>query len=181
MGNETSHFRDDGAEFSRKLRRGRRATAMCVSLLTTRDERGRYYGLAVTNPSQLSASLPSVMVAVDRHALPSSAISISSLYCLNQISISDLERLNCFSGNDILDTDLQSEVLRIGLYGLPYLETAATSYFCRVIGAHDYGDQTIFVGRIEGIRLKHDIDPARADPLIWMNGGPVRLAGRELL
>jgi flavin reductase (DIM6/NTAB) family NADH-FMN oxidoreductase RutF len=94
---------------------------------------------------------------------------------------SRLERLDRFDRNDFLEANHEREVWRIGLYGLPYLETAATSYFCRVIGAHDYGDQTIFVGRIEGVRLNQDIDPAHADPLIWMNGGPVRLAGREML
>jgi flavin reductase (DIM6/NTAB) family NADH-FMN oxidoreductase RutF len=181
MGDETSHFRGDDAEFSRKLRRGMRATAMCVSLLTTRDEHGRYYGLAVTNPSQLSATPPSMVVAVDRHALPCSAINISSLYCLNHVSSGDLDRLDRFDRNDFLEANHETDPWRIGLFGLPYLETAATSYFCRVIGAHDYGDQTIYVGRIEGVRLNQDIDPAHADPLIWMNGGPVRLAGREML
>lgn len=181
MGNETSHFRDDGADFSRKLRQGMRATAMCVSILTTRDRQGHCFGQAVANPVQFSASFPSVMVAVDRLSSPCAAISMSGLFCLNHISSRDIDCLDRFVRSDCLAGQHGREPWSVGLYGLPYLETAATTYFCRVIGAHDYGDKTIFIGKIEGVRLDEDMDAAHGDPLIWMNGGPVRLAGREML
>lgn len=179
MGHETSHFRNDGADFSRKLRQGMRTTAMCVSILTTRDENGDCFGLAVTNPVQVSASFPSMVVTVDRSHSSCEAIGTSGLYCLNHISSRDIDCLEYFDRSD--GSAAVRKPSSIGLYGLPYVDAASISYFCRVIGAHDYGGQTIFVGRIEGIRLNEDINPAHADPLIWMNGGPVRLAGREML
>jgi flavin reductase (DIM6/NTAB) family NADH-FMN oxidoreductase RutF len=174
-----SHFERNHAEFGEKLRKGFRASAISVSLLTTRDEEGHYHGLAVTSAAPLSTSHPSIIVAVNQNASAYSTIQDSGLYCLNHITSNDLELLDRFCRSDMRASRFASYAWRCGLHGLPYLETATGSYFCRVIGSHDYGDHTVFVGRIEGVRLKDHGAVRNAAPLIWMNGAPRRLAEHE--
>jgi len=179
MYNAVSHFQSDEIEFSEKLRKGLRSSAISVSLLTTRDLQGIYHGLAVTGAVPLSTSLPSIMVAINRSASSYPAIQESNLYCINQITSRDMEILDRFCRRDMRARRFASCSWRPGLHGLPYLETAKTSFFCRVLGTHDYGDHTVFVGRIEGIRLGDNLEPGHADPIIWINGAPARLAERQ--
>jgi flavin reductase (DIM6/NTAB) family NADH-FMN oxidoreductase RutF len=179
MYNAVSHFQSDEIEFSEKLRKGLRSSAISVSLLTTRDLQGTYHGLAVTGAVPLSTSLPSMIVAINRSASSYPAIQESNLYCINQITSKDMEILDYFCRSDMRDRRFQSCSWRSGLHGLPYLETATTSFFCRVRGTHDYGDHTVFVGRIEGVSLGDQVDPEKVDPIIWINGAPARLTERR--
>jgi len=174
-----SHFERNESDFGEKLRKGLRATAINVSLLTTRDEEGGYHGLAVTSAAPLSTTMPTMMVAVSQSASPYSTIQDSQLYCLNHITSNDMELLDRFCRGDMRLTRFNSSSWRCGLHGLPYLETSPSSYFCRVIGSHHYGDHTVFVGRIEGIWLSEANDVEDFDPVIWINGAPRRLAERE--
>jgi flavin reductase (DIM6/NTAB) family NADH-FMN oxidoreductase RutF len=174
-----SHFEKNQAEFGEKLRKGFRASAISVSLLTTRDDEGRYHGLAVTSAAPLSMSLPSIMVAVNQSASAYPAIQDSCFFCLNHITSNDMELLDRFCRSDMRASRFASYAWRCGLHGLPYLETATSSFFCRVIGSHDYGDHTVFVGKIEGVWLKDHGAARDPAPLIWMNGAPRRLAEHE--
>lgn len=176
----TSHFLEDEAEFAAKLRRGTRATATCISLVTTRDQKGRSHGLAVSSAVQLPTALPTMMVAVRQSTASCAVIQLSNLYCFNQISRMDLPVLQRFSRNEFSDMEFSSEPWRKGLYDLPYLETATMSFFCRVIDAHRYEDQTVFVGRIEGVRLAENIDRPECGPLMWRNGAPISFAAGEV-
>lgn len=174
-----TQFAECDAEFDESIRRALRSTAVTVSLLTTRDSKGRYHGLAVTAAVPFSTQSPSIVVAVQRSASAYSAILEGGEFCLNQISSSDIELLDSFCRSDLRETRFSSPAWRPGHSGLPYLETANTSFFCKVRGAHNYDDQTIFVGKIEAIRLNERIALGDQAPLIWINGGPVRLSARE--
>ncbi len=77
------------------------------------------------------------------------------------------------------DKRFDSSKWQEGFEGLPYLETAATNFFCGVVGAHDYDDHTVFVVSIEGVRLNNRLQAAETAPLIWINGGPARAFGRD--
>ena len=173
-----SHFQSNEAEFAEKLRKGLRSSAISVSLLTTRDTEGKYHGHAVTGAVPISTSQPSIMVAMSRSTSSFGAIEESNLYCINQITSKNMEILDCFCRSDMVARRFTSYYWKSGLHGLPYLENARTSFFCRVMGKHDYDNQTVFVGRIEGVWLGGDLDPEGVDPIIWINGAPARLAER---
>ncbi|SFU16819.1 flavin reductase family protein [Mesorhizobium sp. YR577] len=172
------HFQRNESEFGEKLRKGLRASAISVSLLTTRDNEGGYHGLAVTNAAPFSTAMPTMMVAVSQSASSYATIQDSRLYCLNHITSNDMAILDRFCRSDMRSTRFSSNAWQRGLHDLPYLETATSSFFCSVIGAHDYGDHTVFVGRIEGIWLREHSEED-FDPVIWINGAPRRLAERE--
>jgi flavin reductase (DIM6/NTAB) family NADH-FMN oxidoreductase RutF len=174
-----SHFLGDETEFGQKLRKGFRASAVSVSLLTTKDSAGGYQGTAVTATAPVSMSLPSLMVALNHTAATHSAVQASSLYCLNHIAGTDLDLLDRFCRSGTRAGQFSDEGWCCGLHDLPYLETATSSFFCRVIGSHDYGDHTVFVGRIEGVRLSDPTNEGDFDPVIWVNGAARRLTERQ--
>lgn len=169
---------DSDVEFSETLRKGLRGTAVNISLLTTRDPEGRYHGLAVTSAVPFSTQSPSMIVAVSHAASAYPAIRESRMYCLNHITSKDIELLDRFSRSDLRASRFTNGNWRAGLHGLPYLATATASFFCTVTSAQVHEDQTVLIGRIEGVRLAESSGAQECDPLIWINGGPAKLAGR---
>jgi flavin reductase (DIM6/NTAB) family NADH-FMN oxidoreductase RutF len=179
MPDVTAMSREGDAEFSDQLRMALRGTAVNVALLTTRDRAGTYHGLAVTTAVPFSAHRPAMIVAVRHSASAYPAIRDCGYFCLNHIAADDIDILDRFSRSDLRSSRFVSSRWKVGLHGLPYLESATTCYFCDVSGAHAHEDQTVFIGRIEGVRLGEDPFHRERDPLIWVNGHAARLSGRE--
>jgi flavin reductase (DIM6/NTAB) family NADH-FMN oxidoreductase RutF len=175
---EGQFCRQGDACFAEVLRAGLRATAVNVSLLTTRDAAGHYHGLAVTTAVPFATLEPSMIVAVAHQASAYPAISDSGVFCLNQITNRDIELLDRFCRSDLRASRFASAEWRADTGGLPYLKGALASFFCRVTSSHELEDQTVFISRIEGVRLGQRSAEDDVDPLIWINGGPARLAGR---
>ena len=177
MSEHATLCREGESDFSDSLRRALRGTAVNVSLLTTRDRAGGYHGLAVTTAVPFATNRPAMIVAVNHSASAYPAIRESGYFCLNLISTDEIDLLDRFCRSDLRASRFTSEKWTAGLHGLPYLERATTCYFCDVQGAHAHEDQTVFIGRIDGVRVGED--PCDRDPLIWINGRAAKLAGRE--
>jgi flavin reductase (DIM6/NTAB) family NADH-FMN oxidoreductase RutF len=163
--------------FAEKLRQSMRASAISVSLVTTRDEDGSCYGMAVTSANSLSMEPPSMMVAINRSASSYPVLMRSGAFCLNMIHNGQMEMLDLFCRSEKRDVRFTSPEWKSGLYNLPYLDTAIANLFCRVDETHDYGTHTVFFGRIEDIRTSPSVETA--DPLIWINGAPAHLGAEQ--
>jgi flavin reductase (DIM6/NTAB) family NADH-FMN oxidoreductase RutF len=166
-------------DFSETLRMALRGTAVNISLLTTCDRSGSYHGLAVTTAVPFATLRPAMIVAVGHNASAYPAIRDSGYFCLNQIAADEIDLLDRFSRSDLRASRFTSGRWKAGLHGLPYLESSTASFFCDVQGAHAHEGQTVFIGRIEGVRLGDDPFQRERDPLIWINGHAAKLAGRE--
>ena len=169
---------DGDPDFSENLRMALRGTPVNVSILTTRDRAGVFHGLAVTTAVPFSTYRPAMIVAVKHSASAYPAICECNYFCLNHIAAEDIDLLDRFSRSDQRSSRFASGRWSTGPHGLPYLESATASFFCDVQGAHAHEDQTVFIGRICGVRQRHDGNGSR-EPLIWINGRAARLAGRE--
>lgn len=170
--------RESDPEFCESLRTALRALPVNVSILTTRDRAGVDHGLAVTTAVPFSTYHPAMIIAIKHSASAYPAIRDSNYFCLNQIAADDVDLLDRFSRSDLRSQRFVSGQWSEGLYGLPYLDSATACFFCDVQGAHAHEDQTVFIGRIVGVRRATDgIDQRK--PLIWINGQAARLARRE--
>ncbi|MGP9790910.1 flavin reductase family protein [Roseinatronobacter sp. NSM] len=169
---------DGDPEFSEVLRTALRATAVNVSILTTRDRAGLNHGLAVTTAVPFSTYRPAMIVAVKHSASAYPAIRDRSYFCLNQIAADEIDLLEQFSRSDLRSSRFTTGRWSVGPGDLPYLDSALTCFFCDVHGAHAHADQTVFIGQIIGVRLGQYRN-AQRDPLMWINGRAARLAGRE--
>lgn len=172
--------RDDDAEFSESLRKALRGTIVNVSILTARDRSGACHGLAVTTAVPFSTHRPAMIVTVKHSASAFPAICDSNYFCLNQIAADEIDLLDRFSRSDLRSSRFTTGRWSVGPFGLPYLDSAMTCFFCEVQGKHAHEDQTVFIGRIVGVKLT-DSDKDDRDPLMWVNGRVARLAGREYM
>jgi len=178
MSNPALPCREADPDFSESLRTALRGTPVNVSILTTRDRGGINHGLAVTTAVPFSTHRPAMIVAVKHSASAYPAIRDSSYFCLNQIAAEEIDLLDRFSRSDLRAQRFATGRWSVGPHGLPYLDSATACFFCDVQGAHAHEDQTVFIGRIIGVKLGSDDDDCR-DPLIWINGQAARLAGKE--
>lgn len=170
--------KDVDPDFLDSIRQALRATPVNVSILTTKDRAGVNHGLAVTTAVPFSSHRPAMIVAVKHSASAYPAIRDSSYFCLNQIAADEIELLDRFSRSDLRAQRFSNGRWSAGPHGLPYLDSAIACFFCDVQGAHAHEDQTVFIGRIVGVKLGSDRPEVR-EPLIWINGRAARLAGRE--
>lgn len=169
--------RESDPEFCKDLRKALRALPVNVSILTTRDRAGVAHGLVVTAAVPFSTYRPAMILAVKHSASAYPSIRDSNFFCLNQIAADDVDLLDQFSRSDLRSQRFVSGQWSEGLYGLPYLDSATACFFCDVQGAHAHEDQTVFIGRIEGVRCGSN-DNDQREPLIWINGQAARLSRR---
>jgi len=170
--------RESDPEFSESLRTALRGTPVNVSILTTRDRAGVNHGIAVTTAVPFSTNRPAMIVAVKHNASAYPAIGDSNYFCLNQIAADELDLLDRFSRSDLRSSRFATGRWSLGPHGLPYLDSAMACFFCDVQGAHAHEDQTVFIGRIVGVKLADQDNRLRA-PLLWINGRAARLDGKE--
>lgn len=169
---------DMDPEFSENLRTALRGVPVNVSILTTQDRAGVNHGLAVTTAVPFSTDRPAMIVAVKHGASAYPAICDSNYFCLNQIAAEEIDLVDQFGRSDLRSARFASGRWSVGPYGLPYLDSASACFFCDVEGSHAHEDQTVFIGRIVGVKLG-GAGQDRREPLIWINGQAARLAGKE--
>jgi flavin reductase (DIM6/NTAB) family NADH-FMN oxidoreductase RutF len=136
------------------------------------------HGIAVTTAVPFSTYRPAIIVAVKHSASAYPAIRDSNYFCLNQIAADEIDLLDRFSRSDLRSSRFATGRWSVGPFGLPYLDSATTNFFCDVQGAHAHEAQTVFIGRIVGVRLGNCGNDKR-DPLMWINGRAARLVGKE--
>lgn len=182
MINQARSCQVGGPEFSENLRMALRGTAVNVSILTTRDRADVNHGLAVTTVVPFSCYNPAMIVAVKHSASAYPAICNSNYFCLSQIAAEEIDLLDRFGRSDQRSSRFAAGLWSTGPCGLPYLDNAMACFFCEVQGAHAHEDQTVFIGRIVGVRLGSQLGSDGNDsrePLIWLDGRAARLAERE--
>lgn len=161
-----------------RFRASMRAAATSISLVTSSDAEGHFYGMAATSWASMSMDPPSMLVAINRSASVHAVIATSGRYCLNLMRDNHSEILERFSRSDMRHLRFSPEHWRRSASGLPVLRDALASQLCTVEASYDYGTHTIFVGRVDDVVLP---EGARGmTPLIWMNGARALLAEHRL-
>lgn len=161
-----------------KFKTSMRAAAASISLLTARDAKGDYHGMAVTSWASLSMNPPSMMVAVNQAASVHRIISESRRFCLNLMCNAQDGILEEFSRSDLRHKRFKADHWRESQLGLPVLRDALSSQVCSVEAAHDYGTHTIFIGRVEEVFVDFP-DLKSRQPLIWCNGSRAGLTFKD--
>jgi flavin reductase (DIM6/NTAB) family NADH-FMN oxidoreductase RutF len=118
-----------------------------VTIVTTRDERGRPYGLTANAVTSLSLSPPLLLVCVDRKAESHPHFIASGVFVLNILSEAqeELSRRFAVSGGEKF-RDLPHH---LGRLGTPVLEGTLGHLECRIVETHEGGDHVIHVGEVE--------------------------------
>ena len=147
-------------DFKQAMRR----LAATVAIITSRRD-GEWIGMAATAVSAVSADPPSLVIGVNKSASLHDALVISRSFCVNLLTPPHNDLVPPFSGKS-----KGQERFAFGRWeghasGVPFLTDALASLFCQVDAELSYGSHTLFVGRVEAIRMAE-----ATDPLIWQDG-----------
>lgn len=154
-------------EFRRLL--GHFATG--VTIVTTSDADARPTGLTVSAFASLSLDPPLVLVCVAHKAQSYPALRERGRFAVNMLSADQLELSRRFATTRLDKFD--GVAYRPSPSGLPLLHGALAWIECVTVAAHDEGDHTVFVGRVE-----HG-DAGAGEPLLYYRGTYKRL-GEEV-
>ncbi len=146
----------------RDLRRALGTFATGVTIITTRDDAGRLYGLTANSFNSVSLDPPLVLWSLSRRAGSYPAFQSATHFGVNVLAGEHRELCarfaqphpDKFAGIDY----------RLGYYGVPLITGAAAHFECRIEHRYDGGDHVIFVGRVE--RYDYELKP----PLLFCHG-----------
>ena len=149
---------DDATELRDAFKAAMRRFAATVTIITVSDADSRF-GMTATAVASVSASPPAILVCVNRAASIHGNMQMGTPFCVNLLG-RDHECLSLAFGGQV-STDQRFSVgsWQLDTRGRPYLTDAQANLFCVVDGKLSYGTHTIFVGRVDAIRLHGETRP----------------------
>jgi len=152
-----------------ELRRVMGCFATGVTVITTRDQTGRPYGLTANAVTSLSLEPPLLLICVDRKAETFPHFFDSKIFVLNILAEDqeDISRRFAKTGGD----KFTGVRYRIGRLDTPILEGTLGHVECRIIETLEGGDHVIHVGEVE------EADAGEGRPLLFFRGKYHHLRG----
>ena len=149
---------DGATELRDVFKAAMRRFAATVTIITVGDADSRF-GMTATAVASVSASPPAILVCVNRAASIHGNMLMGTPFCVNLLG-RDHECLSLAFGGQV-STDQRFSVgsWQLDTRGRPYLTDAQANVFCVVDGKLSYGTHTIFVGRVDAIRLHGETRP----------------------
>lgn len=147
-----------------------------LTSLATGDGRGApvAWGTTVNAFSSVSLDPPLVLVCIGRERSIHPVIARSGRFAINILAEDAQALSDCFAGAPV--TPSRAEFCGAshhpGPLGQPILDEAVAAFECSVEAAHDAGDHTIFIGRVESAEA-HTDQPAF--PLLYYRGHYLRI------
>lgn len=133
------------------LRKIRGLFASGVTVATTVHE-GKLRGVTVSAFAAVSLDPPLVLIALANGAESKDWIAGSGLFAVNILSDEQEFLSERFAARaPIVNTRFDGVPYHTAITGSPILVDSLAWYDCRVEAAHDGGDHTIFIGRVEAV------------------------------
>jgi flavin reductase (DIM6/NTAB) family NADH-FMN oxidoreductase RutF/nitroreductase len=146
----------------RKAMRCLAATVCVVSI----DDGGEWNGMTATSVTSVSMDPASMLVCINHTASLHQRLQKGVRLCVNVLKTSQAPLAGAFSTSKIkgaqrfANGDWQADDS-----GLPYLADAQANMFCTIDLAVPYGTHTIFVAKVDGVRVME-----RVAPLLYQDG-----------
>jgi len=151
-----------------ELRRVMGHFATGVTVITTRDESGRPFGLTANAVTSVSLTPPLILVCVDKTADTYPYFDRSRVFAVNILSDGQEGISRRFATTGI------EKFEGIGYHrtetGCAVLDDAVGHMDCRIVDSYDAGDHTIYMGEV----LSADANDV--PPLLFYRGGYRKLA-----
>lgn len=152
------------AELAAAFKGAMRRLAATVTVISTGDG-GERQGMTATAVTSVTADPPAILVCVNQSASLHPVMTNGTRFCVNLLNNAHADVAGAFGGRlqgaarfsagDWSDNDK----------GVPFLTDAQANIFCTVDALMIYGTHTIFVGKVDSVRLFGDIAP-----LIYQDG-----------
>lgn len=151
-------------EISEGFRLAMRRLATTVALITA-GSGDRWAGMAATAVMSVSVSPPTLLIAVNRNASIHPIISEDNAFCVNLLAEMHGNLVSIFSGQEKGRDRFEHGNWIVHPSGLPILQDSLSTIVCRVSHQIEVSTHTLFIGNIEYVNHKNDINP-----LIWLDG-----------
>jgi len=146
------------------MKRALRRFARSVAVVTAAPD-GRGVAMSATAVSEISLSPPAMLVCVNRAAGMHAALRAGAPFCINLLHASQAEISRVCGGGARGEDRFSIGCWEMAAPGVPILVEAQANFLCTHELRTDYGTHTIFIGRVEKVLLRGDIDP-----LLYVDG-----------
>lgn len=139
-----------------------------VTIVTTTDSDGRWWGFTASSFSSLSIDPPLILVCLARSACCHPVFTSAASFRVNVLGPQH-EALAARFGTKSADKFAGLEtVFRPAADGLPVLDDALVSLHCRIVDQAAGGDHTILIASVEDAHVRPDGKPAvNVDRRYW--------------
>lgn len=149
-----------------------RRFAVSVSIITIADAKTRA-GMTATAVSSVSLDPPSLLVCVNRKARLHVDMHRGRRFCVNMLTNDQSALSSAFGGRLPADERFKLGTWLVQGIDPPHLSEAQANVFCTVDALFDYGSHTIFIGKVESVRLSGE-----CRPLVYADGRYCSLLAR---
>ena len=133
---ETQHFRAALSQF-----------ATGVTIITTRDQDGSFFGLTASSFNSVSLTPPLVLWSLGQKSRSMPLFAENSHYVINVLAADQAELAERFASR--LDDRFSGVDFSLSQNGLPILGGVSAWFECHNRSRHPEGDHVIFVGEVE--------------------------------
>ncbi len=133
-----------------------------VTVVTTKDSDGNFFGITVSAFSSVSIEPPLILVCIDRKAGSHHAFQETKTFIVNILHENQQAISNQFASK--LEDKFAGIEYTHGIENIPILQGALVNLECRLKDTFESGDHTIFVGEIENAIINE------GNPLVYFNG-----------
>jgi flavin reductase (DIM6/NTAB) family NADH-FMN oxidoreductase RutF len=148
----------DGAELRHFA--GRFATG--ITVITTRDKAGKFYGLTMNAVSCVTLTPPTFMICVDEKSTSLAPMLESGVFAINILAWNQQDISNTFASKG---EDKFSKVpYELGLLEVPLISDALASAEFRIAKTYPAGDHLIILGEAQSMRVIEN------NPLLYYHG-----------
>jgi flavin reductase (DIM6/NTAB) family NADH-FMN oxidoreductase RutF len=137
-----------------------------VTIITTRDENGAFFGLTASSFNSVSLNPPLVLWSLSQTARSMPLFSANSHYVINVLAADQAQLAERFASR--IEDRFEGVEFDLSDTGLPILHGCAAWFECHNRSRYPEGDHVIFVGEVE--RYAYEAKP----PLIYHAGKFVR-------
>ena len=133
-----------------------------VTVVTTKDSRGKLLGITVSAFCSVSLSPPMVLICIEKTAGSHYAFEESNVFIVNILregSAAMSERFASLHEDKFTGIDFKR-----GIEGVPIIDDALAVLECHVKFAYHGGDHSIFVGEVENVKVDN------GQPLLYFRG-----------
>jgi flavin reductase (DIM6/NTAB) family NADH-FMN oxidoreductase RutF len=146
-----------------RFRQSMRRLAATVCVISCKRD-GLRLGITVTSVTPLSFSPMSILACVNKSTSINAPLKDVGRYCINLLRTFHADVSTSFSGGLP-----QEERFNVGswaeLEGVPYLQDAQASLFCRIDQTISYATHDIIIGQVFEVRFDPEVSP-----LVYQNG-----------
>jgi flavin reductase len=142
-----------------------RRLAATVTIVTVKSGDVRS-GMTATAVSSVSADPPAILACVNRGASIHPHLRMGHPFCVNLLSGDHGPLSTAFGGRVPPEDRFAQGLWHAEGTGPPYLSDAQANIFCLVDAMMSYGTHTIFIGKVQAVRVYGAVRP-----LIYGNGG----------